>query len=280
MGKIQPSYQQRLFNDEELPLPLHDRIVRWFELRLRNDPSAILNAVGFPHEKGPSGDCFGWYSETIEDRDGYKVEPKGKGPCTFLAKQVAGIKPTAPMIQISASAWEHPVKTERGSVIGFVDLAAIIEARHLTLDVSKNLIGIDQAIRSEILQEIAELGGVEFAYDGTSLWMDGKWTDRKLVHFQLPTSYLGIYGDESNVFALTFAKWRERSFGASSLRLLVEAKTKIRSVGELMRQINLYRTHVHKDCQFIVVAPPDQIDPDTRQILEEQRVGVLTYMSN
>jgi hypothetical protein len=58
----------------------------------------------------------------------------------------------------------------------------------------------------------------------------------------------------------------------SRVSLLFEVKTEIRSCGELMRQINLYRTHETQG-RFFVVSPDDRFKPT----LASEGVGFVEY---
>lgn len=280
MGKLQPSYQQRLFNDEELGLPMHDRIVRWVDLRLKNDPSVFLEALNLPHQRDDLGACLGWHSEAIQNFGALSTRVVSKGPEAFLAMRAAGQKPTPPRVEISPRTWERPIKTERGATIGFVDLSVIISVSTLLLRTSTYPVHNEASLRMEVLAEALGDREGSFVYDGANVWTKGNCEKRKLDSIAIPEGYAGIFGSKDGLHFLHSAEWSIDYNGPHSFNLYVEVKTKLRSVGELMRQINLYRTHIPKGSRFIVVAPVDQLEPETREILQEQGVGVVPYMSN
>ncbi len=61
------------------------------------------------------------------------------------------------------------------------------------------------------------------------------------------------------------------SRGSDAPRILVEAKSAMPTVGELMRQIQLYRTAFHG--KFVVVSPDDKYEG----VLSEQEVAFIQY---
>ena len=64
-------------------------------------------------------------------------------------------------------------------------------------------------------------------------------------------------------------------------KVFVEAKTEVRSAGELLRQMNLYRTHLSKkNSFFLVVAPREKVPAELPTILDEQGIKFLAYNAN
>jgi hypothetical protein len=52
MSKLKQTYQQKLFNDEELGLVEHDDIVRWTDKLVRHRPERLFDALGIVYDPG------------------------------------------------------------------------------------------------------------------------------------------------------------------------------------------------------------------------------------
>ncbi|WP_146214809.1 hypothetical protein [Azospirillum thermophilum] len=137
MGKVQPNYQQKLFDDAELELPQHDAIVRWVDRLIRERPCALLDMVGLGYTVDEDGGPRGWqylepyidhhqcgqltyetYRETLEWATGHQPP-----------------EPTPPSIRIGKPIWEEIVQNRGGHDVGAVDLVTYIFRRSIGLRV-------------------------------------------------------------------------------------------------------------------------------------------------
>ena len=60
-------------------------------------------------------------------------------------------------------------------------------------------------------------------------------------------------------------------FEPSQVSINFEVKTEIKSIGELMRQINHYKTYLNRD--YYIVCP----DNSSKEILKGQNIGFIKY---
>lgn len=126
MAAARPTFQQRLFSDEELPLPEHDRIVRWVDKSFRAMSPPLCAALGIEHSVSPDGITVTWdkrrYESGAFDRETAEVTKLGEGLLLTLA---GPIPPPIPIL-CKMVEWEIILKDERNTIIGAVDLMANI----------------------------------------------------------------------------------------------------------------------------------------------------------
>lgn len=277
MANPRPTFQQRLFSDEDLPLPLHDRIVRWADVTLRTNPSPFLRELGIEHQVTSDG-CVGWLEahviyETPFERD------EATGLLCSIAQRYLPEIPLPPKIEVSNPRWEPILKDDRGVIVGAVDLATVVEVRRpeIVAPIWK-LNYKDCELESKLSKLLPESGKLAF-YNGSSLKVDGTKIDGEVFVDDFPKDVIGCMISRKSVQFLgqPYISSYVRSDGFS---IYVEAKTKIRSAGEVLRQINLYRSVVRSGSSFVVVAPTDAWEPDMKAILREQGVGTVDFLSN
>lgn len=88
---------------------------------------------------------------------------------------------------------------------------------------------------------------------------------------------VGLHGDFSDEERPRKVGWTY--YQPKSTKVVFEAKSRIGTMGELLRQMQFYRTHM-PNAVFVVVAPAAEFRGETRQILKEQNIVPLTYLSN
>lgn len=270
------TFQQRLFADDELPLQSHDRIVRWSDKTLRENASAFLTALSISHEIS-SHSCIGWGAEVIWD--GLEGHWNSfSGPLRSLARRYAPEKPQPPAIEASNVVWEPILKDERGTIIGAVDLFAILKIPTLELEISSCELGFNsRTMQSNIVSSVPEDGKFLF-WDGQRVLVDGQIREIR-IQDTFPDGIIGIIANKTSARALVNVAYA-KVHRYDEIRLYVEAKTKIRSIGELMRQLNLYRSVVRSGSRFLVVAPSMEWDSETKAILHEQGIATVDYLAN
>lgn len=276
MAAPRQTFQQRLFADDELPLQSHDRIVRWSDKTLRDNASAFLTALSISHEIS-SQSCIGWGAENIyDDLEGHWNS--FSGPLRSLARRYAPEKPHPPAIEASNVVWEPILKDERGTIIGAVDLFTVLKVPALELEISSRELGFNlRTLQSNIVSSVPKDGKFLF-WDGQKVLVDGQIRDIRIQQ-NFPDGIIGIIANKSFARALTNVAYA-KIHRFDEIRLYVEAKTKIRSIGELMRQLNLYRSVVRSGSKFLVVAPSMEWDSETKAILHEQGIATVDYLAN
>lgn len=277
MANPRPTFQQRLFSDEELPLPLHDRIVRWADNSFRSNPSPFLRELGIQHEVTTNG-CVGWLDPLVDARTGFQTDD-ATTILRRMAKNHYPVLPVPPKIVVADPKWEPILKDERGTIVGAVDLAAVITVRRPEISVS--IWKLDYS-RKDLETKIALLlpEGSQFAiYNGDALRVDGGAVQKGVNVDGFPSDVIACAITKTSVQFLSNPKISSY-IDRQDFSVYVEAKTKIKSAGEILRQINLYRSVARAGSKFVVVAPSDAWEPDTKEILREQGVGALDYLSN
>lgn len=88
--------------------------------------------------------------------------------------------------------------------------------------------------------------------------------------------------ENQSLFRIHNLRWecKERSWDYETLELMCEAKTTIRTVGETLRQIKLYKSHGHRSQKWIVVAPAEAWPTGAQDIFAEQGVTPISYLCN
>lgn len=282
MSSVGKTYQQRLFADEELPLPLHDQIVRWVDLRVRNAPGTILRALNIDFQEDAEGNCRAWAKGFLE---GFEPNYLGsdhnvRNELTGYAWQNAPSKPPPPKIRFSEPQWEPILKGERGGVVGALDLVFTISIQKPSLKLcTENISWSDRNCFSDLTDPDSGLGS-NFFYDGSRGFRShsSSWCD---FSFALPQKYAAMYGMNGSLFGVTGVEWNSYEGDKDDILVIVEAKTTIRSAGELMRQINLYRSAVSaRNRRFLVTAPRQSVAAEVIDVLLEQGVNFLPYQAN
>lgn len=276
MAVPRPTFQQRLFADDELPLQSHDRIVRWVDQSLRNNASPILRSLGIEHEVSGS-ECVGWGPGTVwADLSGFGHILTSA--VTSIGQRYAPPLPTPPAIEILHIGWEPILKDDRGTIIGAVDLAASIRVRIPHLEIFSSELGYKlRELQKSLIDKIPSDRKVLF-WNGNRTWIDGKIAEIDIGE-PFPAEGIGIVSTREGVRFLSRVAFSAKP-DFREFRLYVEAKTKIRSVGELMRQMNLYRSIVKSGSRFLVAAPSNEWDADTKTILHEQGLATVDYLAN
>lgn len=276
MAAPRQTFQQRLFADDELPLQSHDKIVRWADKALRENASAFLRALDIPHDISGSA-CVGWGAEVVWDGlDGH--DRCFSAPLRSLARRYAPKRPEPPIIETAQIVWEPILKDERGTVLGAVDLLAALRIPYPEFDISSRELGFEsQPLKAELASKIPEDAKFLF-WDGQRVWIDDRITKIE-ISGQFPDSSKGVLANKTSARSLINADYSS-NIRYKQIWLYVEAKTKIRSIGELLRQLNLYRSIARSGSRFLVVAPPVEWDHDMKSILREQGIATVDYLAN
>lgn len=280
MATPRPTFQQRLFSDEDLPLPLHDQIVRWTDLALRNRLHPILDALTVRHRVDDVGVCFGWGQTHYESNVNEHDQTAYRASLWLSRKLKSNISiPPSPKIEARFVKWEPILKDDRGTIVGAVDLHAEIRitSPELTLFAERETRSLDVLTWTKGLT--VEKDDFLVA-DHKHVWANGR--DEPLIDLRpiLPVGIIAIIITRSSCFLIKRLEWSVSKYYFDDINLFVEAKTKIRSAGELLRQINLYKSVVRSNSRFLVIAPASAWEPEMRDILAEQGVATLNYMAN
>lgn len=274
--------QQKLgFFDDDLKKPLHDDILKWVDSNAEKVIYSIFptltrwNDDKIEQLKNYCNECIELtkktYNAKIEeleksitskiDQKPFYEERANKDNDDFykqrledIDKEIASLKrdlkkfqdelkaldskmqlneiPFREKIRITEKPWEFAVSTQSRSQTGYVS--------------SKNIVGfIDIKITFEYPQ--LTVTGIDFR---SKLVIDNiKWTQTfKNIDYQ--------YGDNS---------------GVNSHTLYIEVKTKINSLGELFRQLRMYKEYINGD--FLIICPDDT----EQNLIEEQGFKFLKY---
>jgi hypothetical protein len=278
MGSPRPTYQQRLFNDDELPLQAHDQIIRWTDLALRNRPQLILEAIGLEHQLD-EGKPVGWSPQLHCYGRGFSYgDSDAEWTANRLAKYLAPTRPAPPPIAVESITWEPILKAEKSGILGAVDLSAVIKRAVLTLTYDVERVSLSGTYDT-LAEPLKEWNDKILCCDGRQVWISGAREKLPIRSGEIP-SFLGqsvIY--KGIVYRISNIRWYESS-EVEKTPLMVEAKNGIRSAGELLRQINLYRQATPTETIFLVVAPTSAWANGLPGILKEQGIAVLTYLAN
>lgn len=280
MGKISSTYQQRLFSDEQLGSSIHDEIVRWIDLRTKSGAGTLLRALEVPHIEDLEGKCRAWGKRIIDLDDFRSYEDRILVDLIWMCLNEHLPKyPAPPEIEISHPVWEKIIAGPRGGVVGAIDLAFSIKVHRPVLHIQiTNDLPMDESKLRERLNGIfgERASGVwtnrKFAIAGDQGW-------RSCVH-ELPR-VLAIIRHGYRTICIERISWEIAEWAHDIHYVYAEAKTDIRSAGELLRQMNVYRGYVStRGNKFLVVAPREKVPCGVETILKEQGINFLAYRSN
>lgn len=96
----------------------------------------------------------------------------------------------------------------------------------------------------------------------------------------IPDDAIAMLATKNSQQKIQSIEWKEEYDFGTQIPLYIEIKIKIKTAGELLRQINLYRSVASYGAKIMVVAPSESWDPDVREILKEQGVYTLNYLSD
>ena len=176
----------------------------------------------------------------------------------FVGRGYAPPLPPPPAIEISHITWQPILKDDRGTVLGAVDLAATVKVRISCLEIFCLELGYKlRDLEKRLIEQIPSDRKFLF-WNGKNVWIDGKHADNSMRE-PLPADGIGIVATKEGAIMIKKVIYDQRP-DFKEFRLYVEAKTKIRSVGELMRQMNLYRSIVRPGSRFLISAPSSEWD--------------------
>lgn len=282
MGTVRPSYQQRLFDDDQLCLSSHDEIVRWADLKAQFSLGTILRSLDIDHLETQEGKCCKWGREVVECDELFD-KYSGPTPSTLLtsiARKIAGALPSPPAILASKPRWECLVKGPRGGMVGAIDLCFTIRVFQPVLWVRTESVPyrqlplfrtiFDDLMGSNTSGAITE---DSFATVGSPGWHPS--TAIEIEPYRTVARHAGKY------VGLREAEWTQTNWATEEFNIFIEAKTEVRAAGELIRQMNLYRAHLSaKNAKYLVVAPRNRIPHNLPEILSEQGLHFLAHDSN
>ncbi|PKP66740.1 MAG: hypothetical protein CVT85_00635 [Alphaproteobacteria bacterium HGW-Alphaproteobacteria-7] len=280
MSKATPTYQQRLFSDEQLGLRSHDEIVRWVDQRTKFGIGTLLRALQVPHVEDEDGACRAWGSDYI-DLDDFQYSDD-RSACRMIRLLLRDTKPKyprAPKVIVNPPKWELPVRGPRGGVIGFFDLAFSVKIFQPCLDIKTvNELPITKDSLTDRLDKL-------FGKYSSGIWADHRIAVEDYKEWsQCPyeiSDLLAIIRHRYGTIGIKDFSWGQYDSLAETHDVYVEAKTEVRSAGELLRQMNLYRAHTpSRGNKFLVVAPRDKVPTELEEILNEQGIYFLAYQSN
>jgi hypothetical protein len=284
--KIAPTYQHRLFNDDELKLASHDKIVRWADIAIRENIGLFLDRIGYKISRNERGEACLWAEKKAISIEWEYFDYQQSNSTTVamtLIKDLVRKKipnPPAPApVKVDRVSWEEILKNDRGTVVGAIDLLAVIslptlslefriDRARITLETLKKIPRPLHANEDTFIIQASELGLVDS--DFVTRFPDGFLESEEKVVVS------GLL-----LFAVSDVRWE---FGGhdheyKQVRLAIEAKSAIPAVGELIRQMKFYRGHVG-GAKLFVVAPADAWPADAQTILREQGIEPINYQSN
>lgn len=278
--KIAQTYQHRLFNDDELKLPEHDKIVRWADLTIKENVAIFLNRIGIEPVKNEKGQASIWFEKRSRSLMFGDYNYEGRKAEKLLKNVVRNaIPPLPPPPPIKSTVrWEPILKNDRGTVVGAIDLSAVILLPIAYLDFELH----EARISSEAANALAAKYGTQEAFevpigslklsesDFHQKFESDAWKDQK-----------SIVISGSKLFSISQVRWdfADRDHDYHRISIVVEAKSSIPAIGELMRQMNFYKGHVG-NAKLFVVAPPEAWPNDAQNILREQGVEPINYLAN
>jgi hypothetical protein len=284
--KIAQTYQHRLFNDDELKLPEHDKIVRWTDIAIRENAGFFLDRVGYQTVRNSEGETCVW-GEKLYGSIGWSYfdYEQSAGATTardlvrdLVRKQIPPIPPPA-AVKVDRVSWEENLRNERGTVMGAIDLMAWLKLPTVHLEFE-----IDQArVQWEAMKGLdrpADAGDGPYRIPAKNLRLAESDFVTKFAATDMHSDRsIVVYG--SQLFSVHDVRWvfdgHEHQY--MSLVFAVEAKSAIPAVGELMRQMNFYRGHV-RGAKLFVVAPAEAWPADAQTILREQGIEPINYQAN
>ena len=241
------------FVDKDMHNSDHDTIVEWID---ENSERILLNIL--PRVFSTLGFHFGDLKYAIKEAQKYNTFPidleekiqnyKQELDRLKNAKILGGRK----NVQFNSSIWELPIKS-RNFVIGFIDLF-----RSVSFDV-ENIINMNldrySFIKKTYMQKTHILTHpIHYPLEKTK---EGKTGEEEEYEFKKPSLILNHY----------------------NYKVYFEAKTTIPSIGELMRQIQFYKTYIPRDRdqytnKIGIVSYPN---PRAQRIVESQGFFWIDY---
>jgi hypothetical protein len=181
-------------------------------------------------------------------------------------------------VRVERVQWEPILKTDRGGILGASDLHAVINLPTPTLAIDVVRIEQDELGLVWELPQWRDQPHGSLLGNGEAVWFRG--SDARLrVSDDVLRLMKGVVATSGGSWRVTQCNWsHDRDY--AEVKLLIEAKTEIRAAGELIRQLNLYRSAVSGETKVIVVAPASQWKPGLEDILREQGFYTLTYLAN
>lgn len=290
-----PTFQQSLFNEADLKTSKHDEILIWLEETVRQDPRLVNSFLthhgiwGKPYVAIPLsiGGCHDGVPE------GLRVAVQS----TALERAIE--PPNEPAAKIRGATWEYPLRASLHSkrISAYVDLKVSLDRPWLRLDVeveSEWLPHCDPRRRREAIPD-KRLNN-DFAGLLERVWKIG---DRGRVAFRVSRDQLRI-GKKVESLSRDDRDWLKRNndeilsalgtgilYGThmhhiktSNWRIVwdvsyvyFEVKTKIPSIGELLRQLQFYKTMVGES-PIVVVAPDNA---EAARVVRSQGFGFIAY---
>ncbi len=277
--KLAPTYQHKLFHDDELALPSHDAICRWVDLTAQNNPAVLLRKLNITGHEDNDGDFCSW-SEELVDNDEW--DDKVGTICRRIAVQQKPELSFPPKVIVESVVWEPIIKSERGGLVGAADLKIRfqIPIPELKYDVSRTPLSDAQR---QALTDVDFSRFEVFVGENEQIWRT-KGGERHPCPITVDTKgFLSKFVIENqSLFRISDLRWECQSlpWGYKTLEVMCEAKTTIRTVGEVLRQIKLYKSHGHRLQRWIVVAPAEAWPTGSQDIFTEQGVTPISYLSN
>lgn len=240
----------------------------------------VLEALGWQCSVDEQGRACRWSSGRYAEVNcssylGNDVE----GAARDLALALAPELPRAPPVRVERVQWEPILKTDRGGVVGALDLIAYLELPIPTLSAEVEKVERDDLKPIWELPEWKQRPSGTLFGNGKHVWFRYDHTKPLRVDASVLALMNGVCASPSGSCRLVRSQWRHQG-DYKNIKLLVEAKTTIRSAGELLRQMNLYRGAVEGEKRLLVVAPASAWVEDLREILREQNICTLTYLAN
>ncbi len=280
--KINPTYQHRLFNDDELKLPVHDKIVRWADLAVKENVGIFLDKAGFTTTRDNNGATCVWgdaTSDTVSDTlNLYQRQELARSIRRIIDDKIPPMPPPPP-VKVERVSWEEILKNDRGTVMGAIDLVAFVKLPVVCLEFS-----IDRArIGWDSARALAEQHNV---LDGP-YYVESKNLNVAALDFVTKFSSSQIASDETLVvdgnelFCVREVRWtfNGHDYEYKLLKLAIEAKATVPALGDLIRQMKFYRGHLG-GARLFVVAPAEAWPNDAHTILREQGIEAINYQAN
>jgi hypothetical protein len=276
--KVAPTYQHKLFHDDELALPSHDAICRWIDLTAKTNPAVFLRKIGLNGQCNENGQFCCWAEEQIDN----ECDDRIGMICQKIATQYKPDLSSPPPVVLEHVKWEPLIKSEKGGLVGATDLlirfrVAIPSLKYKT---------INSELTAEEKKILTNTGFDRFALlvgaDG-EIW-DIQTGNRQPCPINIDTSGFApkFLINNMNLIRINHIGWeiKGQPLEYETLDLMCEAKTSFPTVGATLRQINLYKSHGNRFQKWLVVAPADAWPSGAQEILSEQGVTPVTYLSN
>jgi len=237
--------QQRLgFMDEDLKKPSHDRIIKWvydnastlFEnLIYKNEYSE--DEIQYIKDKTTNAFCSNFYKSNGQIK---RYQGLGNIPADSKVRpeeiNFSEEIPNKSNAEVSNSQWEYLIRSEaEKSFSGYKPHAKDIGFVDLRIDLKIPRLGLEGVSIDRRLSTLRKTSGARFDI----------------------SDYQPIYN------------WKE---DFEIVTLMIEAKTVMPTMGELFRQLNLYRNYF-KDGVFVIVCPNDS----QKELIEDQGYIFLKY---